>query len=120
MSEFTLIGLFAGAKLALHLLTSSGYGYFRDEFYYLACADHLAAGYVDHPPLSIFCLWLTRSLLGDSLLALRLVPALLGAATVALVGLMARALGGGRWAMALAMTARWSRRSTWRSTTSTR
>jgi hypothetical protein len=98
-----LIGLFAGAKLALHLLASSGYGYFRDELYYLACADHLAAGYVDHPPFSIFCLWLTRSLLGDSLLALRLVPALLGAATVALVGLLARALGGGTWAMALAM-----------------
>ena len=98
-----LIGLFAGAKLVLHLLTSSGYGYFRDELYYLACADHLAAGYVDHPPLSVFCRWVARSLLGESLPALRLVPALVGAATVALVGLMARALGGGRWAMVLAM-----------------
>jgi hypothetical protein len=99
-----LVALFAGAKLLLHLATASGYGYFRDEFYYLACADHPAAGYVDHPPLSVWWLWLARALLGDSRFALRLTPALLGAATVALVGLMARRMGGGRWAQALAMT----------------
>jgi dolichyl-phosphate-mannose-protein mannosyltransferase len=104
MSRLRLIGLFALAKLLLHLATSPGYGYFRDEFYYLACADHLAPGYVDHPALSIVLLWAVRHLLGDSLPALRLMPAVLGAATVALVGLMARALGGGRWAVALAMT----------------
>src|SRR5512143_3585555 len=100
-----MIALFALAKLVLHLATSSGYGYFRDEFYYLACADHLAAGYVDRPPLSILVLAPVRHVLGDSRLALRLVPALLGAATVALVGLMARRLGGGRWGATLAMTA---------------
>jgi hypothetical protein len=93
------------ARLGLHLLTTSGYGYFRDELYYLACTEHLALGYVDHPPLSIFFLWVTRHLLGDSLFALRLLPAVLGAATVALVGLTARQLGGGRWAGALAMAA---------------
>ena len=102
---FVLIGLFAGAKLLLHLVATSGYGYFRDEFYYLACADHLAPGYVDHPPLSIVFMWAVRHVLGDSLFAIRLPPAVLGAATVALVGLMAQALGGERWAMALAMTA---------------
>jgi hypothetical protein len=100
----TLIALFALAKLALHVATSTGYGYFRDELYYLACAEHLDAGYVDHPPLSVYVLWAVRGLFGDSLPALRLLPALLGAATVALVGLMARALGGGGWAGALAMT----------------
>jgi 4-amino-4-deoxy-L-arabinose transferase-like glycosyltransferase len=99
-----MVALFASAKLALHLATASGYGYFRDEFYYLACADHPAAGYVDHPPLSVLWLWLVRALVGDSRFALRLTPALLGAATVALVGLMARRMGGGRWAQALAMT----------------
>ena len=102
--SWPLIALFALAKLGLHLTTSSGYGYFRDELYYLACSDRLAAGYVDHPPLSIFVLWVVRHTLGDSLLALRTVPAILGAATVALVGLMAARLGGGRWAQALAMT----------------
>ena len=33
---------FAGVKLALHLATLTPYGYFRDELYYLACADRLA------------------------------------------------------------------------------
>ena len=69
------------------------YGYFIDEFYYLACADHLSFGYVDHPPLSVFLLWLVRGILGDSLLAIRFVPALAGGATVLLVGRIARHLG---------------------------
>jgi hypothetical protein len=99
-----LIPLFALAKLLLHLATSSGYGYFRDELYYLACAEHLDFGYVDHPSLSIFLLWIVRHTLGTSLLAIRFLPAVAGAATVALVGWMARRMGGGRLAQALAMT----------------
>jgi len=30
------------AGVAVHILTSGSYGYFRDEMYYLACGDHLA------------------------------------------------------------------------------
>jgi 4-amino-4-deoxy-L-arabinose transferase-like glycosyltransferase len=100
-----MILLFALAKFVVHLVTASGYGYFRDEFYYLACAEHPAAGYVDQPPLSVFVIGAVHHLLGDSRIAIRLVPAILGAVTVALVGLITKALGGGRWAAALAMTA---------------
>jgi len=100
-----MILLFALAKLVLHLATSSSYGLFRDELYYLACTEHLGLGYVDHPALSILVLWVVRHGLGTSLLALRLLPALAGAATVALVGLIARRMGGGHLAQALAMTA---------------
>ncbi len=39
------------AKLVLHLCFNNRYGYFRDEFDYLACDNHLASGYVDQPPL---------------------------------------------------------------------
>jgi hypothetical protein len=99
-----IIACFVFFKLLLHVFAASGYGYFRDEFYYLACTEHLAPGYVDHPPLSVFFLWIVRHVLGDSLLAIRLPPAILGAAAVALVGRMSRDLGGGRWAAALAMT----------------
>jgi hypothetical protein len=97
--------VFPAAKLLIHLLTAQGYGYFRDEFYYLACADHLALGYVDQPPLSIFLLWISRSLIGDSVFALRLLPAVAGAVTVWLVGLITRELGGWGFAQALAMLA---------------
>lgn len=91
------------AKLVLHLVTHEGYGYFRDELYYLACSRHLDWGYVDHPPLSIALLAMVRGLLGDGLLALRLLPAVAGAAMVGLTGGFAARLGGGRWSQALAM-----------------
>ena len=94
--------LFALASLAAHLAAITQYGYFRDELYYLACAQHPAWGYVDQPPLSIAVLWLVRHTLGDTLPALRLVPALANAATVYLTGRLARSLGGGRAAQALA------------------
>ena len=90
------------AKTALHLATIGHYGYFRDELYYVACADRLDWGYVDHPPLSIAVLAATRALLGDSLLAIRLPVVLAGAATVVLTAWLARELGGGRFAQALA------------------
>jgi hypothetical protein len=101
-----LLGL-ALMKLAVHTLSGGmlTYGYMTDELYYLDCADHLAWGYVDHPPLSVAVLWLVRVTLGDSLMALRLLPALAGGATVVLVGLMARELGGGRVAQGLAALA---------------
>lgn len=83
----------ATATFLAHMLTATGYGVFRDEFYYLACADHLAWGYVDHPPLSIAVLALVRMLIGSSAIALQLVPALLHAATVLLTARLARRMG---------------------------
>ncbi len=83
----------------------NSYGYFRDELYYIACSEHLAWGYVDQPPLSIFVLAIVRFLLGDSLAAIRIVPAFAGAVTVFLAGLMARRLGGRKFAQILAALA---------------
>ena len=97
--------VFAAIKLLIHLSVGRGYGYFRDEFYYVACSEHLAWGYVDQPPLSILVLWIGRHLIGDSVMAIRFLAALAGAATVFLVGWMASRFGGGRFAQALAMTA---------------
>jgi hypothetical protein len=93
------------AKLLLHLWFSSGYGYFRDEFYYLACGEHLDWGYVDQPPLTPLLALLTHQFLGESLLALRFLPAVAGALLVLVTGLMTRELGGGRFAQGLAAVA---------------
>lgn len=101
-SESALIAFFSAVALLVHLLTNGRYGYFRDELYYLACARHLDFGYVDQPPLSILLLRLSEALFGDSLFAIRVLPSLAGAATVALTGLIARELGGRGWAIALA------------------
>jgi hypothetical protein len=99
-----LLGL-AAVRLAIQFSGISHYGFFRDELYYMACGEHLAWGYVDQPPLIALIAWLVRHTLGDSLLAIRLLPALAGAATVFLTGVLARELGGGRFAQTLAATA---------------
>ncbi len=97
-----VVAAIATVKLALHLYAGRHYGYFVDELYYLACARHLAWGYVDQPPLIAFVAWLVHSTLGDSLSAIRLLPALAGAGKVILTGMIARELGGGRFAQGLA------------------
>jgi Dolichyl-phosphate-mannose-protein mannosyltransferase len=92
----------ATGKLLMHVAAMQQYGYFRDELYYLASTNHLDWGYVDHPPLSIAILALIRAPFGDSLTALRVVPALVGVATVFVTGVIVRQLGGGRFAQGLA------------------
>jgi hypothetical protein len=98
------LAAWAGAFLALllHLVTNARFGMFRDEFYYLACADHLAWGYVDHPPFSIAALAAWRAVVGDSVWALRIVPAILHAAVALGAGDLARRIGGGKAAQGLA------------------
>jgi hypothetical protein len=101
-----LLGL-ALVRLSLHLYAAGvwGYDYMTDELYYLDCADRLDWGYVDHPPLSVGVLWLARAAIGESLLAIRFLPALIGSAVVVLTGLMAREMGGHRSAQGLAALA---------------
>ena len=87
---------------ALHLATSTRYGYFRDALYYLACSEHLAFGYVDQPPLIAVLGWITRRTLGTSLPALLFWPALAGAGRIILTSAFARELGAGRFGTILA------------------
>ncbi|HEY1243044.1 MAG TPA: glycosyltransferase family 39 protein [Bryobacteraceae bacterium] len=91
----------AAAKLALHWIFNNRYGYFRDEFDYLACGNHPAWGYVDQPPLVPILAKLSLLLLGDSLRAIRFLPALASSGLVVLAALIARELGGHRFALAL-------------------
>src|SRR6185436_3109527 len=92
----------AAGTFLLHLVTITGYGWFRDEFYYLACASRLDWGYVDHPPLVAVITALTRLVGGDSIVALRLPPALAHAATVVLAAMIAREMNGRQYAQAIA------------------
>ena len=101
-SRFFVASTLTFQTLALHFAFNSDYGYFRDELYFIACGEHLAFGYADHAPLVAFAAKLSRVLFGDSLFAIRLFPALAGAAKVFLTGLLARELGGKRFAVFLA------------------
>lgn len=93
------------AKFLLHYYFNNRYGYFRDEFDYIACGNHLAWGYVDQPPLIPFLIHVCRSLLGDSLRSIRFIPALASSLLVIQTGLFAREFGGRRFALILSAAA---------------
>lgn len=101
-SGAAIVAYVALARLVLYFFSAPHYGYFRDELYYLACGRHPAWGYVDQPPLIAWIAWLLEHSVGTSLWMLRLLPALAGAATVILAGVLAHELGGRRWAVFLA------------------
>ena len=90
----------AMAGLAMVLTaTSSGYGYHRDELYFRMLPPQW--GYVDQPPLTP---WLVQALsaLADQVWSIRILATLAALATVMLVALVARELGGGGFAQGLA------------------
>jgi 4-amino-4-deoxy-L-arabinose transferase-like glycosyltransferase len=100
-----LVAAWAAAAVALLLLTATRDGYHRDELYFLEASHHLAWGYVDQPPLSIALAGLSRLFFGNSLLGMRLFPALADGAVVIFTGLIARELGGERFSQGLASLA---------------
>jgi hypothetical protein len=99
--DMVIAWLLAVAAVLLQMATNGRYGYFRDELYYIATSDHLAWGYVDFAPLASLLMRISRVLLGDSLHAIRF-PALANGAEIVLTGLIARELGGRRFAVLLA------------------
>ena len=88
-------------KLVFHVYFNNRYGYFRDEFDYIACANHLGWGYVDQPPLVPFLLHICQSVLGDSLRSIRFIPAVASSLLVVQAAVIARELGGRAYALVL-------------------
>jgi hypothetical protein len=91
----------AAIKFALHLYMAPGYSFFGDELYTIALSKHLAFGYVDLPPLVPALMALSRALLGESMLAYRIVPALAGSVTLVFACLITREFGGKTFAVIL-------------------
>jgi hypothetical protein len=85
-----------------HLLTNGRYGFHRDELQVLSDARHLDWGFVAYPPFTPFVERIGLGIFGLSLVGLRLFSVIAQAAAVVVTGLMARELGGGRWAQAAA------------------
>ncbi len=102
--DWLLLAVLSALPLLLYVASTlnANYGYFIDEFYYIACAKRLAFGYVDHPPLAPLILATTLPLVGDSLLGIRLAAFLAASATVWVTGLIGWQLGGRRFATVLA------------------
>jgi hypothetical protein len=96
--ENALLAGLAVSIAALHFLTNGQYGFHRDELATLDDARYLAWGYVADPPVTPFLGRISLELFGDSLRGARLFPVLAQAVCVVLAGLMARDLGGKRFA----------------------
>src|SRR5882762_5371506 len=96
-----IVLILAFANFLLHLYFNNRYGYFRDEFDYMSCGDHLGWGYVDQPPLIPFLIHVCRALLGDSLRSIRFIPALASSLLIVQTAAIARELGGRRYALVL-------------------
>jgi hypothetical protein len=93
--------LLALVPFALHLAAAGRYDFFRDELYFIACGRHLAAGYVDQPPLIPWIAALSQSA-GHNLVLLRSIAALGAAGAVLVTCALVRLLGGKSIAQILA------------------
>src|SRR3954465_7335050 len=103
--DATLLLCLAFAAILVHPITGTRYGFHRDELATLEDARHLAWGYVAYPPLAPFFGRISLLLFGESLAGFRFFASLAVAASVVLIGLMARELGGGRAAQLIAAAA---------------
>src|SRR5579872_735618 len=96
-----IVWAIALGNLLFHIYFNNRYGYFRDEFDYMSCGEHLSWGYVDQPPLIPFLTHISRAVLGDSLRAIRFIPALASSLLVVQTALIARELGGKAYSLIL-------------------
>jgi 4-amino-4-deoxy-L-arabinose transferase-like glycosyltransferase len=98
-----LVGAVVAAKLALHMITLAvtRFGVQRDEFLYFAMGDHLRLWRMDFPPLIAVLANVSRAIFDHSLASIRVFPAIEGSVVVIVAALIARELGGGRFAQFL-------------------
>lgn len=95
--------LLLGAAVTVVLVVfAGGYGYHRDELYFLEAGHHLAWSYADQGPVTPLVARLMSDLATGSLTVLRIPSAIAAGLVVLLTGLLAGELGGRPRARALA------------------
>ncbi len=105
MRTWWLVAAFMAVKLILHFTTNTIYELHRDAFMYIDLGKHLAWGYHSVPPSIAVFANISRFLLGDNTFAIRFFPAIIGAISLMLIGIMVKEAGGGKWAQAFALMA---------------
>ena len=98
------ISMLAMAGVLIHLLLFRELGFHRDELLFFSLGQHPDFGYFSVPPMIGFLAFVLSKILGYSLLAAKIVPAMLCGAMVLLCSRIARELGGSFFAQFLAAT----------------
>ncbi|WP_347156992.1 ArnT family glycosyltransferase [Pontibacter chitinilyticus] len=100
-----VIALLALCNVVLHLLFYNNLEFHRDELLYFSFGRHPAFGYASAPPLIAWLATGLQFLFGYSLLAVRILPAILSGVLIILTSAIARVLGGKGYAQILAAIA---------------
>jgi 4-amino-4-deoxy-L-arabinose transferase-like glycosyltransferase len=103
--DTVLLIAIALGRLLVHVFTNGHYGFHRDELATLDDARYLAWGYVAYPPVTPFFARVALELFGASAAGLRFLGAVAQCAAMVFTGLMAREMGGRRWAQVTAALA---------------
>jgi dolichyl-phosphate-mannose-protein mannosyltransferase len=96
------LGLLGGLVAAVSIAFAHGYGYHRDELYFLVAGRHLAWSFPDQGPVTPFIARVMSAIGPHSLTVLRIPSALETGATVFLTGVIAWELGARRRAQLIA------------------
>ncbi len=100
LKAFVLV--FVAVKVLLVILTGGHYGFHRDELLHLTLGDHLDWGYMEVPPLIALLAKISTTILGSSVMAARVFPAIASLLMIWFTGLLTIELGGKRFAITLA------------------
>src|SRR5215471_9360821 len=99
--NLTLVAI-ASVVAVVHIATNGRYGFHRDELQTLSDGLQMDWGFVAYPPFTPFVERIGLALFGPSLVGLRVFSVIAQSAAIFTTGLMARELGGGRLAQAVA------------------
>jgi len=93
------------AKICIHLFSAGVYELHRDEMLYFNMGSHPAFGYLTVPPVTGIFAFVVKSVFGWSVIGIRLLPALFGAATLYLIARFIFEMKGGITALLVASIA---------------
>ncbi len=96
---------FAILSILVRFLFHEDFGFQRDEYLYLALGQHPGWGYWSNAPSIGLFSYLSQAIFGDSIIGIRVIPFLLGAATLVLTAKMCEAIGGSKFAITLTCAA---------------
>lgn len=103
--EWIIILCFVLIKLLIHFFTYSNYELHRDAYLYYAQSEHLSWGFVAVPPFIAVVGKIATTIFGNTIFALRFFPAIIGAISLVIIGLMVKELNGKKGAIILASLA---------------